>query len=144
VNDQSAKQLVRRFVEDVQGGGRLELLDRYIAPDFTDHDPLPGFTPDRDGVRQLFGALRAAFPDLQVAIHDQVAEGDRVATRKSFTGTHGGEFMGMAPTGNPINFEVIDILRVSDGRITDHWLVGDMLALMQQLAAAPAEPSPVA
>lgn len=138
MTDADAKNLIRRFVQEVQSDGRLELLDHYMAPTFTDHSALPGFAPDREGVRQLFGALRAAFPDLQVTIHDQVAESGRVVTRKSFTGTHDGEFMGIPASGNSIDFEVIDILQVNDDQITDHWMVGDMLRLMQQVGAPPA------
>jgi predicted ester cyclase len=79
-----------------------------------------------------------AFPDMRAEIHDQVAEGDKVVTRKTFYGTQQGEFMGIPPTGKKVAFDVIDIFRIADGRILEHWFAGDMLGLMQQLGAVPA------
>jgi steroid delta-isomerase-like uncharacterized protein len=127
------KALVRRLVDEAQTEGKLEVVDELLADDFVDHTPLPGLPPTRDGVRILFGALRAAFPDLRVTIDEQVAEGESVWTRKTFRGTHGGEFMGAPPSGRPVAFEVIDILRVRDGKIAEHRVVFDQLALREQL-----------
>jgi predicted ester cyclase len=87
-------------------------------------------------VRQQFDAFRAAFPDFRATIHDQIAEGDKVVTRKVFHGTHHGELMGVAPTGRPVEIEVIDIVRVKNGRIVEHWNVVDRLGLLQQLGVA--------
>jgi predicted ester cyclase len=83
----------------------------------------------------LFGYLRTAFPDLHVRIDEQVAEGEKVVTRKTFLGTHGGEFMGVPATARPVAFEVIDILTVRDGRISEHRVVFDQLSIRQQLTA---------
>jgi predicted ester cyclase len=80
-------------------------------------------------------ALRTAFPDFRAAIHQQIAEGDLVTTFKTYYGTHRGMFMGTAPTGREIRFDVIDIMRVRDGQITDHWGVSDAASLMRQLTA---------
>lgn len=132
------RALVRRFVEEVQSGGRHDLIDEYLDAGFVDHSAMSGFEPTREGVRQLVTAFRTAFPDLQFTIQDQVADGNRVVTRKTLTGVHRGEFMGIPATGSRIEVEVIDVLRVDDGRITDHWMNGDFLGLMQQLGAVPA------
>ena len=134
------KGLVRRFVEEAQTRGNLAAIDEYLAPDFVDHSAPPGLPSDREGVRMLFGALRAAFPDLRAEIHDQVAEDDRVVTRKTLRDTHRGDFLGITPTGRPAALAVIDILRVRDGRITEHWNVVDLAGLFAQLGAAPALP----
>jgi steroid delta-isomerase-like uncharacterized protein len=80
----------------------------------------------------------AAFPDLQVTIHDQIAEGNTVVTRKTYQGTQLGAFMGLPPSGKRMSVEVIDILRIVDGKITEHWVVGDELGMLQQLGALPA------
>ena len=85
----------------------------------------------------LFGMLFAAFPDLRAEIHDQLEDGDKVVTRKTFHGTHAGEFMGMPPTGRSVAWDVIDIVRVRDGQLAEHWNVVDALALMQQVGAVP-------
>jgi len=129
------KAIVRRLIEEAQEAGNLSVVDEILADDFVDHTPLPGLPPTRDGVRILFGALRQAFPDLKVAIHEQIAEDERVMTRKSFIGTHRGEFLGIAGTGRPINFEVIDILTFRDQKIVGHRVILDNLALRQQLGA---------
>ena len=132
------KALVRRLVEEAQAAGNLALVDELLAPDFIDHSPLPSVPPTRDGVRALFAALHAAFPDLQITIHEQLAEGDKVMTRKTFAGTHQGEFLGVPATGRPVQFDVIDILRVANGKLTEHRCLVDQLALLQQLGVVAA------
>jgi steroid delta-isomerase-like uncharacterized protein len=82
--------------------------------------------------------FRSAFPDLQVTIHDQIAEGDTVVTRKTYHGTQLGAFMGLPPSGKQMTVEVIDIFRIADMKITEHWVVGDELGMLQQLGALPA------
>lgn len=134
---QDSKALVREFVEEAQGRGNTEAVYDYLAADFVDHSASSGFSPDREGVKQLFGALHAAFEDFRVVIHDQVAEGGKVVTRKTFYGVHQGEFMGVPATGKPVEINVIDILYVDGGRITDHWTQVDLLGLMQQLGVVP-------
>ncbi len=130
------KRIVRRFVEEFQSGADETVADQILADDFVDRSPFPGVSPDREGVKRLFGALRAAFPDLRAEIHDQLAEGDRVATRKTFRGTHRGEFLGIPPTGQAVAFDVIDFVRMeSNGRIAEQWNVVDLMGLMQQLGA---------
>lgn len=132
------KAIVRRFVLGAQGRGQLALVDELMSPDFVDHSAWPGFTPDRDGVKRLFVALRTGLPDMTVTIHDQIAEADRVAMRKTLSGTHLGDFFGIPPTGKTVNLEVIDILRVRDGLITDHWKIVDQQGMLQQLGLVPA------
>ncbi|MCW5802008.1 MAG: ester cyclase [Deltaproteobacteria bacterium] len=130
---EAAKAVVRRNTEEVQGGGNWDLFDELFADDFVDHTPQPGVTADKDGVRVLYKALRAAFPDFHAKIHWQSAEGDLVTTYKVYYGTHQGTFLGIAPTGRQVHFETVDAMRVRDGRITDHWGVGNLYSLVQQL-----------
>jgi predicted ester cyclase len=79
--------------------------------------------------------LLAAFPDLTAVIHNQIAEGDLVATYKTLYGTHKGEFMGVPPTGKKIALQLMDFFRLADSRIVEHWAVIDFMALMRQLEA---------
>jgi predicted ester cyclase len=88
-------------------------------------------------VRQQFDGFRAAFDGFRATILDQVAEGDKVVTRKVFTGTHRGAFQGLEPTGRDVEIHVIDIVRVADGRIVEHWNCVDRLGLLAQLGAVP-------
>ena len=131
----SNKALVRRLVEEAQVKGNLDVIDELLADDFIDHTPLEGLPGTREGVRMLFAALREAFNDLRVEISEQIAEGDKVATRKTFTGTHTGPFLGIPATGAPVRFEVIDILTFRGDKITEHRVVVDKLGLLRQLGA---------
>jgi len=128
------KALVLRLIDEAQCKGNLEVVDELLSDDFVDHTPLPGLPPTRAGVKTLFGYLRSAFPDLQVHVQEQIAEGEKVATRKVFAGTHRGEFLGVAPTSRVITFEVIDILTVRGGKIAEHRVILDQAALQKQLA----------
>jgi steroid delta-isomerase-like uncharacterized protein len=135
---EAAKAVVRRNTEDVQGGGDFALFDELFADDFLDHTPQPGGTPDKAGARELYRTLRAAFPDFHADIHWQLADGDRVTTYKTYHGTHRGEFLGVAPTGRKIQFETVDVMRVRNGRIAEHWGVANLFSLIRQLGAWPA------
>ena len=97
--------------------------------------------PDKAGARELYRLLRAAFPDFCADIHWQLADGDRVTTYKTYHGTHEGEFFGIAPTGRKIQFETVDVMRVRDGKITEHWGVANLFSLMQQLGALAGTPN---
>jgi predicted ester cyclase len=127
------KAIVRRFVETYQSTGNEAVALEIMAENFVDHSAIPPFTPDRDGVIQLFRMMRGAFSDFRGEIHDQVAEGDKVTTRKTSYGTHTGEFFGVPPTNRPIQIGVIDILRLENGKFTDHWCQVDFAGLMSQI-----------
>ena len=135
--EEKNKRAMRKFVEEFQSGGNASVAEELLAPDFVDHSPFPGVSPDRDGVKRLFAALHVAFPDLRAVVHDQLAEGERVATRKTFRGTHRGEFLGISPTGRVVSFDVIDFVRMDKGRIAEHWNVVDLMGLLQQIGVAP-------
>jgi predicted ester cyclase len=81
--------------------------------------------------------LFAAFPDLKMTIHDQAAEGDKVWTRKTASGTHQGELFGILATGKQVSWNIIDIMTIRNGMVTEHWVVADVMSLMQQLGAVP-------
>src|SRR5215813_6707108 len=130
---EDAKAVVRRNTEEVQGRGNFDLFEELFAEDFVDHTTQPGATPDKAGVRKLYTYLRVAFPDFHAEIHWQIADGDRVTTYKTYYGTHEGPFLGVAPTHRKIHFESVDVMRVQNGKITDHWGVGNLLSLMRQI-----------
>jgi predicted ester cyclase len=130
-------EVVRRFVEEYQTAGDERAFDALLDPDVVDHSRPPGIAAGAPGVRQQFDGLRAAFPDFRATILDQVAEGDKVVTRKAFHGTHLGSFQGIAPTGREVEIHVIDIVRVEGGRIVEHWNCVDRLGLLAQLGALP-------
>jgi steroid delta-isomerase-like uncharacterized protein len=134
---QENKALVRRFVENVQNQHNLAEIDELYSPTFVDHssgEEASGIEP----VKAFFTMMFTAFPDMHFTIRHQLAEGDQVATHKTFTGTHLGTFMGIPPTGKQVSIEAMDILTIREGKITDHWSVGDYLSMLQQLGVVPA------
>jgi steroid delta-isomerase-like uncharacterized protein len=130
------KALARRFTEDVWGGHKAGLLDELLAPDFVNHDPFPGTAANLDGERQALAIHSAAMSDAKATVDDQIAEGDKVATRWTFCATHQGEFMGIAATGKRIKITGINICRIRNGRIVELWREVDVMGLLEQLGAA--------
>ena len=131
------KALVRRFVDEGQSAGNIDAIDELCSPEFVNHSAPSGMPPNREGVKQVTAMFRQAFPDSYFTVEDMIAEGDKVATHKTFHGTHEGEFMGMPPTGRRVSMELIDIVRISEGRVVEHWSMGDNLGMMQQLGVIP-------
>ncbi len=112
-------------------------LDEFIAADFVSHSAPPGLAPGIEGVKQWVSIFYNAFPDLDGAVEDVVAEGDKVAVRFSGTGTHQGDLFGIPPTGKAIKTTGINIFRIADGKIVEHWNNADDLGVMQQLGVIP-------
>ena len=126
---------ISRFVHEYQSTGNEAVADELLATDFVDHTPFPGFGSTREDVKRLFSTLRAAFPDLRAEIVEQLVDGDRVATRKTFHGTHRGTFFGIPATGKSAAIRVHDIVRIREGKITEHWNVVDVSGVFAQLQA---------
>jgi len=129
------KQTMRRFVMDCQSGGDMSLIDEMVSPDFVNHAEVPGLPTGREGVRALFGAFHQVFENFHVVIHAQFADGDRVGTHKTLHGRHVADLFGVPASGKDVAFDVIDILRLEDGKLVEHWNVVDMTTLMRQIAA---------
>jgi steroid delta-isomerase-like uncharacterized protein len=133
------KALIRRFIEELFNQGNLSLADEILAPNFVEHEQLPpGIPNDREGVKVLTGMLRSAFPDFKATIEDLLADGDKVVIRMTWSGTQKGEFMGIPATGKRMSIGVIDIIRIANGKATEHWGQMDAMGMMQQLGAIPA------
>ena len=132
------KALVRRIFEEVWNAGNLDVFDETIAADYVLHDPsVPEDVIGVDGIKGLASAFLRAFPDLRFFIEDQVAEGDKVATRWTSSATHEGELMGIAPTGNRTRVSGVTVGRVSGGKLAEDWNNWDTLGLMRQIGAIP-------
>lgn len=133
------KQLIQEAIETGLNRGDMDAFDEFFGPDFIEHEELPPGTPaGREGVKAATAIMRTAFPDLKITIADMVAEGDKVAVRLTWSGTQDGEFMGMPPTGKSFSMNVMDIFRIEDGKIAEHWGVSDSMAMMTQLEMLPA------
>jgi len=135
ITDQN-KATVRRFNKEFIEGGNMESFNEIIAADFINQTAPVGSPKGPEGVAYFFNhLLRSAFPDLKVVIHDQVAEGDKVTTRKSFHATHRGEFFGVPASNKKVVMDVIDIIRLRDGKFAEHWGALDMQNVMMQITS---------
>jgi len=138
--EQENKALVRRYFEEVRNLRHSGIVSEIFAPDVIVHVDTPAGSEAIRGVsaiRQTLTAYLRAFPDLRFTIEDQLADGERVATRWQARGTHQGELMGVAATGKSIAFGGIDVYRVVDGKIAEVWTSYDRLVVLQQIGAAP-------
>ena len=129
--------IARRFVEEVINKGKMDAASQFVWEDVVEQVPLPGQGPGLDGLKDVLCSMRAAFPDLDFSIKEQIAEGDKVASRLSGTGTHEGEFLGVSATGKPVRVWGVVIDRLEEGRIKETRIIMDMFGLMLQLGVIP-------
>jgi predicted ester cyclase len=136
--DSAPEAVLRRLINEGFSEGRLEVADELVSDHCVEHQNYgPGHAPGAEGVRSVIGSLRAAFPDFQLVVEDVAVHGDVVWARNVASGTNHGSFMGHPPTGRSIRVDVIDVVRVRDGRIVEHWGVPDRLSALMQLGLAP-------
>jgi len=129
--------VIARFLEEVINQGRLEQADELVAVDFVELDPLPGQQQGREGLKEVIGMLRVAFPDIHWVADETVASGDKVVTRFTWTGTHRGTFLGVPATGRSVNVKGVVIDRLVGGMMTDSRILMDNFTMMQQLGVIP-------
>lgn len=134
---EALKDVVRRFNAEVIERGDRAAFEALMSPDFVNRTAMPGTPDGPESMWNTFeNVLRPALSNLKVTIHDQVAEGDKVTTRKTIAGTHIGALMGVAATGAPVSIDVIDIVRVEDGRYAEHWGVNTLPSVLARLRGA--------
>jgi predicted ester cyclase len=124
--ENSSKTIVRRYLEEVVSTGNLERVSDFVAP------------ADVEAAIDHIRAIRTTYPDLQVTIRMQIAEGDLVATRLVATGTHRGAFFGIEPTNKSIRIDAVNIDRIKDGKIVEHWGAANTLEALLEIGALPA------
>lgn len=130
------KAIVRRYNHEGIAQGNVDTLNELLAPDFINRTAPDGMDAGPGGMHYFFlQILKPAFTNLHVEIYDQLAEGDKVTTRKAIKGTHTGELLGLAPTQQPVTIDVIDIYRLREGQLIEHWGLTTLSDVMAQLAA---------
>jgi steroid delta-isomerase-like uncharacterized protein len=130
------RNVITRYFEELMNEGRIDLVDELLHPEYVNHSPgSPQMSTGRDGVKWVVGRLREAFPDLRYTIEDMVVGEDAVAVRTTLTGTHRGDFFGIAPTGRAVKVAQFNLERFRDGRIVAHRRLTDDLTLLRQLGA---------
>jgi len=120
------EQLYRRYMEDMWNKHDPSVVDRYLSPDFIEHNPrLPSGLAGR---KQFVASVLAAFSDYHADVQQVLAEGDMVVARVVWTGTQDGPYDGRPPTGNKLVFSTADFLRIENGKFVEHWDVVDTAA----------------
>ena len=131
------KSVIRRWIE-AYNQRDLEAEAAVLAPGYVAHVPAaPGPLEGLEAWRQFTAPFTEAFPDLRLTVEDIMSEGDMVAARVAFHGTHRGELQGIPPTGKKVAFSSMEFNRVVGGKVEEHWVELDLLGLMQQLGAIP-------
>ena len=128
------KELMRRFYDEAVNGQQFDAIDELVSADFVDHEEFPGLPGGREGAKQFFKLCHSAFEGFSMEVEDLIAEGDRVVARCTMSGTQRGEFAGIPSSGKALRVSVIDIVRVADGKVAEHWGAMDSGSMMQQLS----------
>ena len=131
------KALVRRLFAEVWNQGNLTAIDELFATSYIRYDPAAPEAKGLAGLKHFVTTLRMAFPDIDVALEDLIAEGDKVAARAIWRGTHQGEYLGIAPTGRQVAVMGTVTVRIAHDKFQEGWLTMDTLGLLQQLGALP-------
>jgi len=130
------KALFKRFHEAANTGDfdfLAKTIDEVVAPDAVIRTPLPIEATGADALKQIWAMLLRIYPDIHLIVEDLIGEGDKVVGRTTVTGTHRGEFMGVAPTGKSVTYNEMFIFRIADGRVVETWGVVDVYAQMKQI-----------
>ena len=132
------KAIVRRLIKEVWNKGNLGVVDEIVATNYANHDPA-GPMPEagREGLKNHVTAYRTGLPDLQLAIDDIMAEGNKVIVRWTSRGTHKGVLLGVAPTGKQTMVEGISIIRLANSKVAEAWVTWDTLGMLRQLGVGP-------
>jgi predicted ester cyclase len=137
----SNKATFRHFHDAVNSGDMdliSNMIDEAFEPDVQIRTPLPVEATGAQALKQVWATLLRGYPDLHLTVEDLIAEGDKLVCRNVVTGTHHGEYMGIAPTGKSVTYNEIFIVRFVNGRIAETWGVVDVLSQLKQLGAIPA------
>jgi steroid delta-isomerase-like uncharacterized protein len=139
MSEKENKDKTRRLFEEGFSQGNIDVVDEVLNPDFVCYDPNSesGEVRGAETIKNEIEYFRNAVPDLTYTIEDQIAEGDKVVTRYTVTGTHQGEFFGVAGTGERITMSGNSIDRFEDGKMVEEWPEYDLLGVMRQIGAVP-------
>jgi len=129
------RSVFHRIVSEAINGRKIGLFDELFAHDSVDHDLPPGTPRGPAGTKAKLGGFIEAFPDLELTFEDEVVDGDKIAGRGFFTGTHRGAFNGIAPTGKSVKVPFMDLWRFENGKVAEYWGAPDLLGLLKQLGA---------
>lgn len=127
------KAVIRRAYEELWNERNVEVVDELVTEDFLNHAAPPDRQRGRQGLKDVVRMFEGAFPDFRYEVEDVICEGEKVAVRDVFRGTHQGNFMGIPATGNRVTMEAIHIYRLREGKLAEHWVARDDLGMLRQL-----------
>jgi predicted ester cyclase len=142
MNREEATALVRRIYEDAFNGHDPALFDELFAEDYVDYSVGYGGPLDRDGAKWALADYIRAFPDARWTFEDLLVDGNRLAWRETFTGTHGQELHSIPPTGRKVRAEGISMAELREGKVWRHWSIYDSLGILQQIGGVQIGPPP--
>lgn len=131
------KTFMTHFIEEVINNKNLDAVNHLVAADFMEHVPFPGQGPGREGLKFVLDSMFTGFPDMNWTVQEQVAEGEKVVTRFTWTGTHQGEFMGIPPTNKKVEVWGVVIDVVKNNLFAESRIIMDNIGLLQQLGVMP-------
>jgi steroid delta-isomerase-like uncharacterized protein len=136
MSTENNKSIVRRYLDEIYEKANLDALDGLLAPNYARHLTNSPTPLNREQQRQRLAGMRAAFPDIHLTIERMIAEGDFVAMQIIVHGTHRGAFAGVEATGRTIDVPAIDVVRLENGKMVEHWGGMDSSVLLHQLKGA--------
>jgi len=135
VSTEDNKALVRRYYEEVVSTGAVDVLARFVAPDYVEVHDNSRYPIGLDGARQHLLGVRRTYPDLRLTVEQQIAEGEWVVSRVTMRGTHAGEWQGIKPTGKTVEVTAVNLDRVVGTRIVEHGGAANLLGPLMEIGA---------
>jgi steroid delta-isomerase-like uncharacterized protein len=135
MTERSLRQTYHAIIAAVAAADQ-DALDHLIAEDIVDHDAVPGQAPGRAGIKYWVSMMHDAFADLTGVVEDTVVEGDKIAARVTWRGTHRGDFVGIPGTGARVDMQSVQILRFTDGLASEWWGTADVFGVLRQVGAS--------
>jgi steroid delta-isomerase-like uncharacterized protein len=137
MSSEQNKTIVRRLIEE-PWKGNLSVVDELIDSKYIGHDPaIPEPLRGPDGFKENVATYLAAYSDARITVDEQIAEGDKVATRWTGRGTHDGDLMGVSPTGKKVTVSGLTFSRIANGKVVEEYTNWDTFGMMQKLGVVP-------
>lgn len=131
------RQIAQRFMEECWNKGNFNMVSELLSASCRYHDPVfPHLTSGADNIQRHIENCRRGFPDMKITIEDTIAEGKEVVHHWTVTGTHKGQFLGLAPTNKKAVISGTSIFRIQDSKIVEQWSDWNLMSLMEQLGVA--------
>ena len=133
MTDKGIKKIYRDYIEEIFNNRDLDKLDQYVSNDYVLHDAPPHIPKGKESIAAVVHMFNSAFSDFKVSLDELISEGDLVASKSTFVGTHSGKIFGMKATGKKIRMSSLTLVRIRDGKVYESWVKNDIESLRTQL-----------